>query len=63
MQLVRHEQKLVGEDRCLPGELVRHVLEAGNRAGHPADLEQWSGPAMQLAVEEARRFGEEHKAV
>jgi hypothetical protein len=31
MRLVQHEQKLVGENRCLPGELVRHVLEAGER--------------------------------
>jgi hypothetical protein len=35
-RLVKHEQKLVGEGRCLPGDLVRHVLEAGQRAGYPA---------------------------
>jgi hypothetical protein len=61
-RLVKHEQKLVSEGRCLPGALLRHVLEAGQRAGYPANLEQWSGPAMLLAAEEARRFGEEHKA-
>jgi hypothetical protein len=61
-RLVRHEQKLVGEHRCLPGELVRHVLEAGKRAGYPADLEQWPVAAMQLAVDEAKRFADAHKS-
>jgi hypothetical protein len=61
-RLNKYEQELVKAGRCQPGALLRHVLEAGQRAGHPADLEQWSGPAMQLAVEEAKRFGEEHKA-
>jgi hypothetical protein len=61
-RLNKYEQELVKAGRCKAGELLRHVLEADTRAGHPADLEQWAGPAMQLAVEEARRFAEEHKA-
>jgi hypothetical protein len=53
----------VNQGRCKADELLRHVLEAGQRAGHPADLAEWSTGAMQLAVDEAKRFGEEHKAV
>ncbi len=62
VRLNKHEQQLVGEGRCKAGDLVRFVLEAGRKAGHPADLHQWTGPAMQLAVEEAKRFGEAHPA-
>jgi hypothetical protein len=62
-RLNRFEQGLVKEGRCQAGALLRHVLEAGQRAGHPADLAEWTGNAMQLAVDEAKRFGETHKAV
>jgi hypothetical protein len=61
-RLNRFEQGLVSQGRCKAGDLVRHVLEAGQRVGHPADLAEWSAGAIQLAVDEAKRFGDEHKA-
>jgi hypothetical protein len=61
IRLNKHEQRLVGEGRCKAGELLRCVLEAGQKAGLSADLSEWTGSAMQLAVDEARRFGEQHQ--
>ncbi len=41
---------------CQPGELVKHVVAAGVKAGFDADLATWSGPAIALAVEQTRAF-------
>jgi hypothetical protein len=41
---------------CQPGELVKHVVAAGVKAGFEADLAAWSGPAIILAVEETKAF-------
>src|SRR5438477_695592 len=41
---------------CRPGELVKHVVQAGVKAGFEADLATWSGPAIILAVEETKAF-------
>jgi hypothetical protein len=41
---------------CQTGELVKHIVQAGVKAGHEPDLATWSGPAILLAVEEARAF-------
>jgi hypothetical protein len=42
-RLNKYDQDLVKAGRCKAGELPRCVLAAGQKAGHPADLEQWSG--------------------
>jgi hypothetical protein len=36
--------------------LVKHVVQAGVKAGFKADLTGWSGPAMALAAEETKAF-------
>jgi hypothetical protein len=51
-----YDARLAKQGLCRPGELVKHVAEAGARAGLDADLATWSGEAIQLAVEETRIF-------
>ena len=41
---------------CSPGDLVKHVVQAGVQAGFDADLAAWSGPAILLAAEEVKAF-------
>jgi hypothetical protein len=38
------------------GELLAHVTQAGVKAGFGADLNRWTGPAIELAVAETRAF-------
>ncbi|HTU19984.1 MAG TPA: Rad52/Rad22 family DNA repair protein [Gemmataceae bacterium] len=51
-----YEARLAQQGVCQPGDLVKHIVQAGVKAGHEADLATWSGPAIALAVEEARAF-------
>jgi hypothetical protein len=51
-----YDARLSKQGVCKPGELVRHIVQAGARAGFGEDLTAWSGPAIQLAVEETRAF-------
>jgi hypothetical protein len=50
------DARLAKQGLCQPGELVKHIVQAGRQAGYDADLATWSGPAIALAVEEARAF-------
>jgi hypothetical protein len=51
-----YEARLTQQGMCQEGELVKHIVQAGVKAGYPADLAAWSGPAITLAVEETRAF-------
>jgi hypothetical protein len=51
-----YDARLSRQGVCRPGELVQHIAEAGAKAGFGNDLAAWSGPAIQLAVEETRAF-------
>jgi hypothetical protein len=55
-RLQDYEAKLVAHGLCGRGELLKHVSEAGVKAGHDADLTRWVGPAITLAVEETKTF-------
>ncbi len=55
-RLQDYDAKLAGQGLCERGALVKHVAAAGTKAGYPADLTTWSGPAIKLAVEETRAF-------
>jgi hypothetical protein len=60
-----YDARLAQQGVCQPGELVKHIVQAGVKAGYEADLASWSGPAIVLAVEEARAFEarlREHKS-
>jgi hypothetical protein len=50
------DARLAQQGLCQPGELVKHLVQAGVKEGHEADLATWSGAAIALAVEEARAF-------
>ncbi len=51
-----YDARLSKQGVCQAGELVQHIARAGAKAGFGADLAAWSGPAIQLAVEETRAF-------
>jgi hypothetical protein len=55
-RLLDYDARLSAQGLCRPGMLVKHVTEAGARAGHPTDLTVWNGPAIGLAVEETKAF-------
>ncbi len=55
-RLTDYDGRLASQGVCRPGDLLRHVVEAGVKAGHAADLATWTGPAIRLAVEETRTF-------
>ena len=55
-RLYDHDARLAKKGTCRAGELVKHVVAAGVKAGFDADLAAWSGPAIALAVDETRRF-------
>jgi hypothetical protein len=55
-RLEAYDARLAAEGRCTKGALLRHVAEAGNKAGYGADLNAWTGPAIALAAEETRQF-------
>jgi hypothetical protein len=47
---------LAAKGLCPIGALLAHVTQAGVKAGFGADLSQWAGPAIELAVAETRVF-------
>jgi hypothetical protein len=51
-----YDARLAQQAVCQPGELVKHIVQAGLKAGYEADLATWSGSAITLAVEEVRAF-------
>jgi hypothetical protein len=55
-RLNAYDSQLSKQGLCKPGDLVKHVVQAGVKAGHGPDLAGWSGPAIQLAVEETKNF-------
>ncbi len=55
-RLYDHDARLAAKGVCKPGELVKHVVQAGVQAGYDSDLSTWVGPAIQLAIEETRAF-------
>jgi hypothetical protein len=55
-RLFDYDAKLAAQGVCRAGMLVKHVTEAGARAGYGTDLTVWNGPAICLAVEETKVF-------
>jgi hypothetical protein len=50
------DSELASKGLCAVGALLSHVTQAGLKAGYAADLNQWTGPAIELAVAETRAF-------
>jgi hypothetical protein len=51
-----YDAKLAAQGLWPRGALVKHVVEAGVKAGHGADLTTWGAEAIALAAEETRAF-------
>src|SRR5262245_31564001 len=61
-RLTDYDAKLASQGLCGRGDLVKHVVAAGVKAGHDADLAAWAGPAIALAAEETRAFEAQARA-
>jgi Rad52/22 family double-strand break repair protein len=55
-RLTDYDARLAAQGVCRAGDLLKHVVQAGVKAGYAAEMSAWSGPAIQLAVEETRTF-------
>lgn len=55
-RLRQADSDLAARGLCPIGALLAHVTQAGVKAGYGADLSQWAGPAIELAVAETRAF-------
>jgi hypothetical protein len=55
-RLYTYDGRLAAQGVCNQGELVKHVVAAGVKAGYDADLQTWKGPAITLAVDETKAF-------
>jgi hypothetical protein len=51
-----YDARLAKQGVCAAGDLVKHIVAAGVKAGFDSDLTTWTGPAIRLAVEETRAF-------
>ncbi len=60
-RLYDFDARLAEEGLCQPGELIKHVVQAGARAGYDPDLATWNGPGILLAVTLAREFELSHR--
>jgi hypothetical protein len=50
------DSELASQGRCMIGALLAHITQAGMKAGLSGDLDTWSGPAIELAVEQTKKF-------
>ena len=55
-RLSEKDAQLAKDGVCQPGELVRHIVQAGVKAGYEADLATWKGEAIDLAINETKSF-------
>lgn len=55
-RLRAREKDLVRSRKCRQGDLINEVASAGVRAGYPQNITEWSGPAIQFAVEVVKQF-------
>jgi hypothetical protein len=55
-RLYDYDARLASQGLCKQGELIKHVVQAGVKAGYDGDLSTWSGTAIDLAAEETRSF-------
>ena len=55
-RLYEYDARLAAQGLCQAGDLVKHVVQAGVKAGYDSDLATWASDAILLAVEETRTF-------
>lgn len=61
-RLKRFDGQLASQGLGLPGELVSHVQEQGQRAGYPEDLASWPEAAIQVASGWVREWDARRRA-
>jgi hypothetical protein len=55
-RLREYDAKLAAQKLCPVGALLAHVTQAGVKAGFTANMSEWSGPAIPLAVDAVKEF-------
>lgn len=60
-RLQEKDAQLARDSICKPGDLIKHIVAAGVRAGFDKDLTTWTGPAIDLAIEQTRAFETMHR--
>ncbi|VTR94929.1 rad52 22 double-strand break repair protein : Uncharacterized protein OS=uncultured bacterium GN=ACD_20C00398G0011 PE=4 SV=1: Rad52_Rad22 [Gemmata massiliana] len=55
-RLREYDAKLASQKLCSVGALLAYVTQAGVKAGFTANMNEWTGPAIQLAVDAVREF-------
>jgi hypothetical protein len=55
-RLSAYDKQLAAQGVCKEGDLVKHIVAAGVKAGFEPDLTTWTTPAIQMAVGETRAF-------
>lgn len=51
-----YDTKLAEKKLCNVGALLAHVTQAGVKAGYTANMADWNGPAIPLAVDAVKEF-------
>ncbi len=55
-RLREYDAKLAAQKLCSVGALLAHVTQEGVKKGFTANMSEWSGPAIQFAVDAVRAF-------
>jgi hypothetical protein len=55
-RLQDYDARLAEQGLCKPGDLVKHVVAAGKKAGFDPDMTTWNEAAIHLAIEETKAF-------
>ncbi|MCI0703831.1 MAG: Rad52/Rad22 family DNA repair protein [Planctomycetia bacterium] len=55
-RLREYDAKLASQKLCAAGALLAHVTQAGIKAGYTANMNDWTGPAIPLAVDAVKEF-------
>src|SRR5207245_1662140 len=55
-RLQEYDAKLTEQGLCKAGDLVKHVAQAGKKAGFAPDMTTWGEAEVKLAREETRAF-------
>jgi len=61
-RLQEYDAKLAAQKLCVRGALLAHVTQAGVKAGYPANMTDWTGPAIPFAVDAVKEFEQNVRA-
>lgn len=56
------DAKLAAEKVCPRGTLLSYVVASGMKAGYPANLTEWAGPAIEFAVKTVKEYEQQARA-